>query len=257
MEEKAINILQVKGKETEDLLNQKIDKPVIEVKELPSEFKGYPKGTVISFEPLTLGELEILNTDEDLDLSYGIALLLDAIHCNTLKSEDLFFYDVMYIGIIRKIQAFGDTRGRIIKRCPKCGTPVSKTFDYTEIEFKQIKAPALPMRMEVGGQSIDFSQLTMKDFLQIGEDEGSLGVYKRYIKNLPFEQASELVDKATGIDIKKLRFVDEQLDYGMKPFTVKCEKCNEEVGLEVTSPFEVVFPEDTFIGDTGFEVQYG
>lgn len=268
MEDK-INILNVKGEETEALLNQKIDRPLIQVKDLPSQYKGYPKGTVISYTSLDLETLENLNTDPDLDVSYGVAELLDAIHCNTLPSEQLYFYDVMYIGILRKINAFGDTRGMLKKRCPVCGELITKTFDYTEIDFKQIQAPDLPMRMEVAGKQLEFAQLTMKEFLEIGENEGELGVYSRYIKNLPFEEADQLVKRATGIDIKKLRFVDRQLDYGMKPFIVPCtgtvvnpktgksEPCKEQVVLEVTSPFEVVFPEDELGGDINFEVQYG
>lgn len=271
MEDRAINILDVKGEETEALLNQKIDTPVIQVKELPSQFKGYPKGTVISYEPLRLEELEALNTDETLDATYAVAMLLDSIHCNTLPVEELYFYDVMYIGIKRKIQAFGGTRGTIRRRCPKCGKIVSKTFDYTEIEFKEMLAPALPMKLEICGKTLEFAQMTMKQFLEITDEDGvgELGVYARYIKNLNLEDAKALINNATGIDIKKIRFVDKQIDYGMKPFMVECtgtvknpetgkqEPCKEMVALEVTSPFEVVFPEDEFDGDSEFEVQYG
>lgn len=263
------DILELKKDETVDLLNQKTDNVLIQVKELPSQFKGYPAGTKISFSPLKLKELEILNTDEDLDVTYAIAMLLDAIECNTLPSEELYFYDVMYIGIIRKIQAFGSTEGVLRRRCPKCGALISKTFNYTDIEFKEIQAPALPIKITIAGKNLEFAQLTMKQFLELDENEGELGVYARYIKNLEYEEAKELVDNASGIDIKKLRFIDKQLDYGMKPFIVKCtntvlnpqtgkkETCNEEVALEVSSPFEVVFPEDESEIDTGFEVQYG
>ena len=120
----------------------------------------------------------------------------------------------------------------------------------------------------------------MKDFLQIEIDKGELGVYARMIKNLDFETAYNLVKGATGTDIKKLRFVDKQLDYGIKPFFVECDNkievqnpnfdpekenskriiqkpCAEKVALEVRSPFEVVFPEDEIDGYNDFEVQYG
>lgn len=269
MQNKATNILNLKENETDALLNQKTENCLIQVKDLPSGYKGYPKGTIISYEPLKLKELEILNTDEKLDTSYAIAMLLDAIHCNTLTPEQLYFYDVIYIGIVRKIQSFGSTRGTIRRRCPKCGNIVSKTFDYADIEFKQMLAPDLPIRMEVCGRTVEFCQLSMQDFLQIEEDEGMLGVYAKYIRNLEPQDAKNLVENASGIDIKKLDFVDRQMDYGIKPFLVTCtntvlnpqtgkeEICNEEVALEVKSPFEVVFPEDEFEGDPGFEVQYG
>lgn len=254
--EETTKILDIKGEESIDLLNQVTTTPLVQINELPSQFKGYPKGTIISFEPLTLGELESLNTDPDLDSTYAVAMLLNSIHCNTLNSEDLYYWDVMYIGIQRKLQALGNTKGTIRTRCANCGNIVSKTFDYTELDFKLMSAQDLPMRLDIAGQRLEFSQLTMKDFLQINVDQGELDVYARYIKNLDYDQALNLVKSATGVDIKKLRFVDRQLDYGIKPFNTKCT-CNENVILEVRSPFEVVFPEDEFEGDTGFDVQYG
>mgnify|MGYP002856858940 CR=1 FL=1 len=65
------------------------------------------------------------------------------------------------------------------------------------------------------------------------------------------------------INIKKLKFMDKQLHYRIKPFVVECENiidkkpCNEKVVLEVRSPFEIVFPKDEIETDNGFEVQYG
>ena len=159
----ARNTLSIKEGDI-SLLNEETElSSHIVVKELPSEFKGYPQGTKISFKPITLEELEALNSDE-IDPARAVAMLLKSIHCTTLPSEELYYWDVMYIGIQRKLLAFGNTRGTIYNRCPKCGNLVSKTFEYTDLEFKQMSAPALPMRLEVCGQKLDFSVLTMKDF---------------------------------------------------------------------------------------------
>ena len=38
---------------------------------------------------------------------------------------------------------------------------------------------------------------------------------------------------------------------------VNVETCGEQIAMEVTSPFEVVFPEDEINRDYEFEVQYG
>ena len=111
----------------------------------------------------------------------------------------------------------------------------------------------------------------IKDILEIDPNDGELGVYARLIRNIPFEEAFELVKKATGSDIKKLRFADKQLNYGIKPFFVNCEnpitvespngkkteKCGQRVALEVRSPFEIVFPEDELSQFDEIEVQYG
>lgn len=251
----------------------------IVINELPSGFKGYPENTKISYTPLTFEELESLNSS-DMDPERAIAMLLKSIHCTTLASYDLYYWDVMYIGIQRKLLAFGDTNGTLYERCPKCGELVSKSFSYTELEFKELEIPALPMRMNLFGRKVEFGLLTMKDILEIDSSQGELGVYARLIRNIPFEEAYELVKHATGSDIKKLRFADKQLNYGIKPFFVNCENmievenpnfnpkeenspakikkpCGQRVALEVRSPFEIVFPEDELAGYDEIEVQYG
>lgn len=282
--EVAQDILSVKGEETEELLNSEVSNiPLIPITDLPSGFKGYPKGTQISFKPITLGELEALNSGDTVDFNRGVAMLLDSIHCTTMEAYDLYYWDVIYIGIKRKLLAFGNTKGTIRQRCPNCGNVVSKSFNIDEISFKELEAPDLPMKLEVCGKKLEFYPISMKEFLLLSTEEGERGVFARMIRNMPFEEAFELVSNAYGVDIKKLRFVDEKLNYGINPFIVECngsveeenpnfdaekpesktnsrtieQVCNEKVAVEVRSPFEVVFPEDETGDDIGFEVQYG
>ena len=131
------------------------------IKELPSGFKGYPENTKISYVPMTFEEIEALNSSE-MDPERAIAMLLKAIHCTTLPSYDLYYWDVMYIGIQRKLLAFGDTNGTLYKRCPKCGNLVSKSFSYTDLEFKELEVPALPMRMELTARQFHTILITIK-----------------------------------------------------------------------------------------------
>ena len=257
--------------------------PLTPVLDLPSKFKGYPKGTKINYTPITLGELETLNPTQDIDITQGIAMLLKSIHCNTLDPQDLYYWDVMYIGIQRKLLAFGNTEGTIYRTCPKCGNTISKKFLYTDLDFKQLQAPDLPLKMKINNKDVEFGLVTMKQFLQIDPDQGAMGVYARMIKNMEFNEAYSLVKGCYGLDIKKILYADKQLDYGLKPFMVTCngqietinpkfdvtqpesptnkkynvETCGEQVAMEVTSPFEVVFPEDEINRDYEFEVQYG
>ena len=279
-DEQVKEILNIKNEKGETVLKEDISTlPLVEVTSLPSEFKGYPKGTKISYAPLTLGELEALNSGT-MDLTRGIAMLLNSIKCNTLPSHDLYYWDVMYIGIQRKLLAFGDTRGVLYNQCSSCGNIIEHEFSYTEIEFDLIKAPNLPIITEIAGEKLEFSPITMKDFLEINEDEGELGVYARMIKNKPYDEALSLLRNCYGKDSKKVKFIDKQLQYGLKPFKVKCEneievtnpnhdpkkknskptikeQCNTEVIMEVRSPFEVVFPENSGNIDYDFEIQYG
>ena len=279
-ENEVQNILNVKQVDKQKVQNEVVEKlPLVPVTKIPSNFKGYPEGTKISYNPLTLGELESLNNGDEVDIERGIAMLLNAIHCNTLPSHDLYYWDVIYIGIQRKLLAFGDTRGVLYAQCPKCGNIIEKEFDYTELDFKEIQAPDLPVITDINGIKVEFSLLTMKDFLEIDVKKGELDVYARMIKNMPYEKAYNLISNCYGKDSKKVRYIDKVLNYGIKPLFEQCnaeidnpdfdpEKkvskinmkkilCDENVRVEVRSPFEVVFPEDTTDGYNEFEIQYG
>ena len=291
--EKAIDILNVKGDEDIGLLSVPTpDVPVTYMDKLPSGFKGYPKGTKIGYKPITMEELEILSIEDESyndeeenesKANLAVAYLLKSIVCNTLNPEDLYYWDLMYIGIKRKMLAFGGTTGTTFGRCSKCGSTLVRQFTYNELEFKELNVPALPMKLQINGREVHFGQITMKDFLQIDPTQGQIGVYARMIKNMEFDEAYKFVKSLYGVDIKKVKFVDNQLNYGLKPLETICEheheednpnfnpnepisetnkkkllvSCGEKNFVEVTSLFEVVFPEDTNGGADEFEVQYG
>ena len=279
-EEDVRNILQVKQVDADPVINRETNKiPLIKITKLPSNFKGYPEGTVISYEPITLGELEALNNSDAVDIERGIAMLLNSIHCNTLQSYELYYWDVMYIGIQRKLLAFGDTKGIIYEQCPNCGGIVERQFDYTELEFKELEAEDLPVFTTINGQEVEINLLTIKDFLDLNTSNGELDVYARMIKNMDYQSAYELISNCYGKDSQKIRYIDKALNYGLKPLYQTCTEeidnpdfdkdkkpsktnpqkilCNTKVRMEVRSPFEVVFPEDTNIGLDLSEIRFG
>ena len=128
---------------------------------------------------------------------------------------------------------------------------------------------------DIAGTPVEIGLLTVKDLLEVDIEKGELDVYARMIKNLAYEEAFQLINNATGKDAKKIRFIDKQLNYGLKPLYTKCQgkvenpeyennkklpklvDCNQSVRMEVRSPFEVVFPEDILDGCDEFEIQYG
>ena len=282
--EKAMSLLKAKKMDSENPMGlETTSLPQYKIHALPSKFLGYPQGTIITYTPITLDELELLNSDEEIEPELAIARLLDAIQCNTLPAEKLYYWDVMYIGVKRKLLAFGDTTGMAYGKCPKCGHWVPKQFKHTDLEFKELQVPALPMRMTINGKELQFKPVTVEGFLSMQSGMGDLGVYASMIQNMPFEEAFEFVKNTYGVDMLKFRFMDNQLDYGLKPFEVKCNNqvqvanpkfdntqpqgpdnqptitklCGTKTEVEVTSPFEVVFPKDAIVGGNDFEVQYG
>lgn len=253
--------------------------PLIKVDKLPSGFKGYPQGTTISYSPMTIGELEAINSGDTIDVERGLAMLINSIHCTTINPYDLYYWDVIYIGVKRKILAFGDTRGTLYEYCPNCGEIIQREFDYTEMEFKELEAEALPIITTINEKEVEFAPLTIKEFLELPADCTDIDVYAKMIKNLSFEKSYKLVESAYGKDAKKIRFIDKKLNYGIKPFIQVCIneidnpnfdknekvsktnskkiKCNTQVRMEVRSPFEVVFPENIDDGLIASEIRYG
>ena len=258
-------------KETEEV------KPVlIEVKDLPSHFKCYPEGTEIYYEPIKIGELSALNGGSTI-VQRGMEFLINAIHCNTLPAEELAYFDVIYIGVLRKLYAFGDVKGTIGKRCPKCGAVVKHEFSYTDIEFLEIDDVVdFPVIATIGGEELEFGLITYKDFMDINPQDGISGVYAHMVKNKSYEDALDIINNVYGEDIHVLQAIEHYLTYGIKPFTEICQNeieeiikdkkgkeklvkklCGTEVTMEVTSPFEVVFPNDRNFDTYKAKIHFG
>lgn len=230
--------------------------PLIDVPQLPSGFKGYPINTTVSYEPMTLKEAELLNSGS-INVLRALEYILNAVHSNNIDAEDLAYWDVMYIGVIRKILAFGDIRGQLTEICPECSQTVTHEFTYTELEFLELEAPQLPIIANIGGQELEFGFITFKDFMELEADATILQVYARMVKNKPYKEALQIISNATGKDIKKLSKIEQYLSYGIKPFVHKCSNCQSEVEFEVKTPFEITFPEDTSNDDSDFEIRFG
>lgn len=79
--------------------------PEIEVKELPSKFLPYPKGTKITYRPYLFGEVKKFNQGQQ-STSQAWALIASGIKCS-FDVNELTLSDLRYIGLLRKISTFG------------------------------------------------------------------------------------------------------------------------------------------------------
>ena len=260
----------------QETTNKLVQVPLIEVKDLPSRFKCYPEGTEISYEPITLGELDALNSGS-INIQRGMDFLINAIHCNTLDPKDLAYFDVIYIGVLRKLHAFGNVKGTIAKRCPSCGNIVKHEFDYTEIEFIEIADDIeFPVTATINGVDLEFGLITYSEFLQIDPKDGIPGVYARMVKNKSYEEALEVIKSAYGEDIQVVKAIEHFLTYGIKPFIETCQhevpkkekdkkgnekevlrECGTQVAMEVQTPFEVVFPDNRSFDTYKAKIHFG
>lgn len=251
---------QVINKSNINLMNRL---PRIQVDELPSNFISYPKGSKIFYTPMTLKELDLLNSGS-INVEDAMLYLLESIDCEGFDKNDLAYFDVVYIGIKRKLTAMGDCMGMLVKQCPNCGEYIEYKFNYIDLDFQDCQLDKLPIIVDFDCcKGVEFSFLTIKDWLDLDSDSKALSIYAKYIKNMPYEDALSLVENLTGNDIKKLYEVQDKLAYGISPFKTKCKntiedielndkgepskilkECGQEVEMEVTSPYEVIFCED-------------
>lgn len=229
--------------------------PIVEVTQLPSMFKCYPNNVKIWYEPITIKELEILNSGTASGLD-GLQFILNAIKCEGMNTEDILYWDFIYIGIIRKILAFGDIRGQIEKICPKCGGKIKHVFNYTDLEFEELKHGPCHLKLGKNKPELILQPITIKDFLELPADSDILDMYAKMIKNIPQEQAIEFISNLHGKQIIAMSNIEQQFLYGLKPLLTECEHCHNKVELEVRSPFEVVFPEDTNTDIDDIEIRF-
>ena len=259
---------------------KKIERVLVEVTQLPSNFLSYPKGSKIFYTPFTLGELETLNSGT---VNFGQALinLIDAITTEGFDKDDLAYFDLIYIGIKRKLTALGDIRGELTGYCPKCGQENSKEFTYTEIDFTQPKAPGLPAKLSAGNIELHFSLFTYRKWVEFSKRESSnrLDALAYMVTNHPYEKAKELINQLTGEDIICLDEIEVALDYGIKPMVLKCSGilepgepeiaiegereevlptiCGNTFNVEVTNPFDFTFRTCRCVVDTKSKIRFG
>lgn len=211
--------------------------PLVKITKLPSGFKGYPEGTVISYAPLTLGELETLNNSDEVDVERGLAMLLNSIHFTTISTSDLYYWDVMYISIRRKLLAFGNTHGILYAQCPNYRNIEERDFGFRELEFKGIETPALPIITKLQDKEVEIGLLTIKDFKEVDINKGELDINARMIINLPYEEAYTLASSCYEKDSKKIRNIDKILNCGMKPLY---QLYNPELKISKQNPNKII-----------------
>lgn len=224
------------------------EKSLIQVAELPSGFLPYPRGSKIYYSPLTLGELENLNSGT-LNLGQALENLIDSIFVEKFDKLDLAYFDLVYIGVQRKLTALGDIRGTINGFCPVCENKNEKEFTYTELEFEELKVSALPIRYEYEEPKfLEFSLMTYRNWKKMGdlpeEEIDRLTALSHMVLNYEPKQAKEILSKLSGDAINYINKIESLLDYGIKPFKMVCNHVEQEEVEEVnkdTGILEKVF----------------
>jgi hypothetical protein len=225
----------------------------IEVKTLPSKGLAYPHDATISVRPYSFGEIKRL-AESTLSLYDKLLTIASGVNTNFSKNS-LTFSDVIYLGVIRKLNTLGTTKAIYPFTCPKCKTENKHIFDHSDLETDDIEASELPISAVMSdGKTYEFMPLNFNDAKAISE-----GSYNKLIggsmlknktafnallcKSVPFEQSYLFFNSTTdSIDHEILEEIDSLLAHDIKPLTGECSQCKTKIRLPLKNAVDMVLP---------------
>lgn len=255
--------------------------PKYEVKQLPSRFIGYPKGTRIFAKPYTAGQainIELIgranvNTMDE---------ILEGIVVEGIENDDLSPQDILFLGVYRNLASSKHDKIKITSICPKCLQENESVKTLSSIKFKELEGfddECYPIEVDFDNYTMHFEFLTYKAFKYVMTHHRGSKMYqlatqvvdytdkstgesytRPWFTNDPNERKSTSAFKKYLSDVRNILFnlVDEDKDaldevinlledYGTKPIEVECsdENCKHkyEVGLNEEGVLVVPFRE--------------
>ena len=208
----------------------KQDLTTIAVLDLPSKMLPYPARSSIKFTPFTFGDIQNFNSstlsDED-----RIRFLLDGIYTTGFPRDNLTYQDFLFIAVLRKLSAFHQSKFTARFACDECGTANEQVADISEINFKDLEIPALPLVIDLEdgtGRELHLKPISIGAHLKLRnvETDRYLLAFANSVVNMPPEQALEILQKANGELIDVLEMADEMLGFGEQSLERRCTNCN-------------------------------
>lgn len=227
--------------------------PVVSVglESLPSKGFGYPAGTTVSFNPFTLGELQTFN-ESTISKYERLKMLLDGISTTELQKGSLYYYDFLFISILRKASTFSQSTFDIRHVCAQCGNLIKTTANIGDFEFSDIEISDLPIVTTINDKEVEFVPLTVAKFLDAenkGVNKDRSEILARCIQNMSLKDAKELVEGLVGEDLEVVDAIEDMLDFGKQTMVVKCnnllvdqEKCGHENKIPVNNMSDLILP---------------
>jgi len=221
--------------------------PEVEIKNLPSKKLSYPEATRIYYNPYTLGDLQKIN-NSNMDAVQLYEYLLQGVRSTGMDKNELTFYDVVYIGWLRKIASLGTPLFQMQAFCPNCDLKNSRTLELKDMDFEDTEVPKMPIRIRIKEVEVSFKFLTIRDYLDIlklDKVKDVIYVFAKHVDNLPFGEAYNLIYSLVGDDIEKVEYINKLLYHGLSKIPFKCSDCDFEylvnpanyAEAEITRPF--------------------
>lgn len=236
--------------------------PTINVNDLPSKFKPYPKGVEISYTPYTFGELKKFSQSK-LSVKQRYEFILEGVTVSGMPKEKLTFSDFLFLALLRKLSSVGVGEISIKYPCNKCGFENSNNIKLDTLDFNDIEAPELPAYLTINGNDMEFSPLTVEDFFMLfkeGKDKDSVAITAVQCRSHQFRAAYDIIYKANPEDSDLLNELDKMFAHSLKSLKFKCQNKEAPVtevldGVEIEKLVHCDYENIVELEDPGLIIQ--
>jgi hypothetical protein len=210
--------------------------PEIEVKELPSMRKSYPKNSLIKFRPYTFGEVAKINQSE-LSLPEYYKQVLEGITCSFDKNA-LTLFDFQFIGLMRRGFSLTDVQLFTEGTCYLGHHNTDIPFKLSDLEFYDLEVDKLPKSFKYAEKTYSFKPFTIGDYFTLAEVDkldNRDAVFAQMSTDLDKDNVYNKLSSLPYIEIgKQLNTIDIMLAHGVKPLEVPCTHKNKD-GVDCTA----------------------
>ena len=206
--------------------------PEVEVQNLPSKKLQYPGSVKVFYNPYTFGDLLAINSSA-MNSEQLYEYILKGVRVVGMDKMDLTFYDVSYLGWLRKVSSLGTPMFKLSCFCPNCDMHNSKVMALNEMDFDDVEVPAMPIRVKIKNIDLSFKYITIKEHLELlasGDIEDILAVIAKHVENLEYTEAQSLIFNLVGQEVETVKYINRLLYHGLSD--VKFECSNEECKFE-------------------------
>lgn len=230
-------------------LNLEVSPYVVVGRDIPSKFLPYPEGAIIRYRPYFYGEIKNYSQSVGLSVKDKFLFILKGIETIGFDKMELTISDFMYIGLLRRMSALGDSDIIITFMCNRCGNIVEHRSKCSEVDIEYLQVPKLPVRITLMDDTeLAFSPMTVGGYLKLqetGQVNDDIAFLARCCINLPFDEVYKILTELTHYqDAELLDRVDEMLYHSVKPIRVTCKHretiLNEVGGLTMAGLKDMV-----------------
>ena len=226
----------------------------VELNNLPSKGRGYNSNAKISIRPYSFGEVKRIS-DSKLSMNEKLQTIVSGVSTNFDKDK-LTLSDVVYLGMIRKLNTLSTFTALYPYDCPNCGTHNDHKFTQNDIEIEDLEAEELPLSVTMSdGKIYEFEPITYKDMIDIGDGKydkhvpsknvlkDKVAIYALLCKNQKFEDSYYFFNYTMDQDDHDvLNEIDMMLSHDVKPLNSTCTNCKTQISLPLKNAIDMVLP---------------